>query len=65
MNSVYGDSHQTKWVMFDLVVRAAWSFHLSRRYNPAFGELKYRLGVQIELARLRLVCLLESVCQSL
>lgn len=47
---------------FYLAVRAAWSFHLSRGYNPALSEL--RCG-QIELTCVRLVCLVKSFCQSL
>lgn len=44
---------------------AARSFHLSRRYNPALGELRYRRGAQIELASPRLACLVGSFGQSL
>lgn len=50
---------------FDLAVRAARSFHLSRGYNPALSELRCGQDAQIELTCVRLVCLVKSFCQSL
>lgn len=64
MNSVCGDLRHTQ-VWAYLWFRAAWSFHLSRGYNPALSELRCGQDAQIELTCVRLVCLVKSFCQSL